>query len=125
MQLMALFDSQEVKSARRFKFVANPNITGVSPKKGIVSGGIKVTVKGTNLSVVQKAVMKFRQMTGTRRKRSVREYSGVCLIFSLFSIRRKSIPLLLEILKRKRKFSVVLMLPMVSYAQKSEILNPY
>lgn len=74
----AVFDAQHVQSALQYEYVADPNVTNVHPVKGIVSGGIEIRVKGTNLNYVQQAQMVF-QRSSVRRRRSVHEYVGVCI----------------------------------------------
>ncbi|KAH3827947.1 hypothetical protein DPMN_129893 [Dreissena polymorpha] len=77
----ARFDNQNVSTTLLYEYIMNPNVTGVSPIKGIVSGGIEIHVRGTNLEYVQQAVMVFKEYTPMdRRRRSIKEYYGECII---------------------------------------------
>jgi len=76
-EVRATYDNQEVVSDIKFTYIDNANVTSVSPVKGIVSGGIKIRVKGTNLEYVQQAQMVFQKTKMRRRRRSVTEFTGV------------------------------------------------
>ncbi|XP_053378224.1 plexin-A2-like isoform X3 [Mercenaria mercenaria] len=73
----AKFDNQDVVSTLQFVYIDDPVVYTVEPIRGIVSGGIKIMVNGTNLEIIQQAQMVFRK-EGSRRKRSVPDYYGDC-----------------------------------------------
>ena len=58
------FDRAEVMFDRqKYYYVANPTVTAVDPEKGILSGGVMLKVKGTNLNAVQDPMM-FARVKG-------------------------------------------------------------
>lgn len=73
----AAFDKMSVTSPLQFQFIMDPVIYSVKPTRGIVSGGIKVHVNGTNLHVVQEAYMFIRREFYRRRKRRGIDYDGM------------------------------------------------
>ena len=79
----ASFDYQSVRGNLVYEYINDPVITSVRPLRAIVSGGIKITVKGEFLDSIQTAVMVLMPKV-SRRRRSASEFVGVSVISSGF-----------------------------------------
>lgn len=78
--IIAWMDKHNIStSSVNFTYINNPTIFNVVPLRGIVSGGITISINGTDLEYIQVAKMIFWVDTGTR-KRGTHQYVGSCLI---------------------------------------------
>ncbi|XP_066284812.1 plexin-A1-like isoform X4 [Branchiostoma lanceolatum] len=82
--LQVLFDGhpRDAPENYTFNYTDDPTIMEVSPLKSFSSGGRQLTVRGTNLRIVQVAAVRVSTSTATRRKRQATEASMPCKIES-------------------------------------------
>eukprot|EP00058_Branchiostoma_floridae_P014338 XP_002599826.1 hypothetical protein BRAFLDRAFT_70294 [Branchiostoma floridae] len=80
--LQVLFDGHPRDAPGKFNYTDDPTIVEVSPLKSFTSGGRQLTVRGTNLRIVQDAAVRVSTSTATRRKRQATEASMPCKIES-------------------------------------------
>ncbi|CAH1265846.1 PLXNA1 [Branchiostoma lanceolatum] len=82
--LQVLFDGhpRDAPENYTFNYTDDPTVMEVSPLKSFSSGGRQLTVRGTNLRIVQIAAVRVSTSTATRRKRQATEASMPCKIES-------------------------------------------
>ncbi|XP_019634101.1 PREDICTED: plexin-A1-like isoform X2 [Branchiostoma belcheri] len=80
--LQVLFDGQSRDAPGKFNYTDDPTVMEVFPLKSFSSGGRQLTVRGTNLRIVQNAGIRVSTSTTARRKRQATEASMSCDIQS-------------------------------------------